>query len=213
MKEGISLEISTFIAFLGAAIILTIMPGPDNLFVLAQSIAQDKKAGIVTSLGLCTGLLVHISAAVLGISAIIYQSTVIFTIVKFAGAAYLLYLAWQSFFAKGDPFTLNQQKRQDYLALYKKGIIMNVLNPKVSLFFLALLPQFINPVQGHVALQMFILGIVFLVQALVLFSMFSIFAGLVRQTIIGKPAIAKRLNLIQGILFALIGIQVALSKQ
>ncbi len=189
------------------------MPGPDNLFVLAQSITQDKKAGIATSLGLCTGLLVHISAAVLGISAIIYQSTIIFSIVKFAGAAYLLYLAWQSFRAKGDPFTLQQQNAQAYVKLYKKGILMNILNPKVSLFFLALLPQFVNPSQGHVAFQMFILGIVFLVQALVLFSLFSIFAGKVRKVIIGQPAIAKRLNMIQGILFTFIGIQIAISKQ
>ncbi|MEE3808663.1 MULTISPECIES: LysE family translocator [Lysinibacillus] len=207
------MEISTLFAFLGAAIILTIMPGPDNLFVLAQSITQDKKAGIATSLGLCTGLLVHISAAVLGISAIIYQSTIIFSIVKFAGAAYLLYLAWQSFRAKGDPFTLQQQNTQAYITLYKKGILMNILNPKVSLFFLALLPQFVNPTQGHVAFQMLILGIVFLVQALVLFSLFSIFAGKVRKLIIGQPAIAKRLNVIQGILFTFIGIQIAISKQ
>ena len=213
MKEGKVLEISTLFAFLGAAMILTIMPGPDNLFVLAQSITQDKKAGIATSLGLCTGLLVHISAAVLGISAIIYQSTIIFTIVKFAGAAYLLYLAWQSFRAKGDPFTLQQQNTQAYIELYKKGILMNILNPKVSLFFLALLPQFVNPSQGHVAFQMLILGIVFLIQALVLFSLFSIFAGKVRQVIIGKPAIAKRLNTVQGILFTFIGIQIAISKQ
>ncbi|EKU40649.1 LysE family translocator [Lysinibacillus sp. HST-98] len=207
------MDISTLFAFLGAAMILTIMPGPDNLFVLAQSITQDKKAGIATSLGLCTGLLVHISAAVLGISAIIYQSTIIFTIVKFAGAAYLLYLAWQSFRAKGDPFTLQQQNTQAYIELYKKGILMNILNPKVSLFFLALLPQFVNPSQGHVAFQMLILGIVFLIQALVLFSLFSIFAGKVRQVIIGKPAIAKRLNTVQGILFTFIGIQIAISKQ
>lgn len=213
MKEGKVLDISTLFAFLGAAMILTIMPGPDNLFVLAQSITQDKKAGIATSLGLCTGLLVHISAAVLGISAIIYQSTIIFTIVKFAGAAYLLYLAWQSFRAKGDPFTLQQQNTQAYIELYKKGILMNILNPKVSLFFLALLPQFVNPSQGHVAFQMLILGIVFLIQALVLFSLFSIFAGKVRQVIIGKPAIAKRLNTVQGILFTFIGIQIAISKQ
>jgi len=213
LKEGKVLDISTLFAFLGAAMILTIMPGPDNLFVLAQSITQDKKAGIATSLGLCTGLLVHISAAVLGISAIIYQSTIIFTIVKFAGAAYLLYLAWQSFRAKGDPFTLQQQNTQAYIELYKKGILMNILNPKVSLFFLALLPQFVNPSQGHVAFQMLILGIVFLIQALVLFSLFSIFAGKVRQVIIGKPAIAKRLNTVQGILFTFIGIQIAISKQ
>jgi len=213
LKEVKVVEISTLFAFLGAAIILTIMPGPDNLFVLAQSITQDKKAGIATSLGLCTGLLVHISAAVLGISAIIYQSTIIFSIVKFAGVAYLLYLAWQSFRAKGDPFSLQQQNVQAYVKLYKKGILMNILNPKVSLFFLALLPQFVHPSQGHVALQMLILGIVFLVQALVLFILFSLFAGKVRNVIIGQPVIAKRLNMIQGILFTFIGIQIAISKQ
>ena len=207
------LELSTIFAFLGAAIMLTLMPGPDNLFVLAQSITQDKKAGIVTSLGLCTGLFVHISAAVLGISAIIYQSTIIFSIVKFAGAAYLLYLAWQSFRAKGDPFTLQQQNAQAYVELYKKGILMNILNPKVSLFFLALLPQFVHPSQGHIAWQMLILGIVFLVQAFILFSLFSIFAGKARQVVIGKPAIAKRLNIVQGILFTFIGMKIALSKQ
>jgi len=207
------MEFSTLLTFLGAAIILTLMPGPDNLFVLAQSITQDKKAGIATSLGLCTGLLVHIGAAVLGISAIVYQSTVIFSIVKFAGAAYLLYLAWQSFRAKDDPFILEQQHRQSFILLYRKGILMNILNPKVSLFFLALLPQFVNPMHGHVALQMLILGMVFLVQALILFSLFSIFAGKVRNIIIGKPAIAKRLNMIQGVLFTIIGIKIALSKQ
>jgi len=207
------LELSTLLAFLGAAIILTLMPGPDNLFVLAQSIAQDKKAGIATSFGLCTGLLVHIGAAVLGISAIIYQSTVIFSIVKFAGAAYLVYLAWQSFRAKGDPFTLDQQNAQAYVALYRKGILMNILNPKVSLFFLALLPQFVNTSNGHVALQMLILGIIFLIQALFLFSVFSIFAGKVRKVIIGKPAIAKRLKMVQGVIFTFIGIKIALSKQ
>lgn len=207
------MELSTVLAFLGASIILTLMPGPDNLFVLAQSITQDKKAGIVTSFGLCTGLLVHIGAAVLGISAIIYQSTVIFSIVKFAGAAYLLYLAWQSFRAKGDPFTLDKQNAQAYVALYRKGILMNILNPKVSLFFLALFPQFVNPSNGHVALQMLILGIIFLIQALFLFSLFSIFAGKVRKVIIGKPAIAKRLNMVQGVIFTFIGIKIALSKQ
>ncbi|MFJ7406392.1 MULTISPECIES: LysE family translocator [unclassified Lysinibacillus] len=207
------MEFSTLLTFLGAAVILTVMPGPDNLFVLAQSITQDKKAGIATSLGLCTGLLVHIGAAVLGISAIIYQSTVIFSVVKFAGAAYLLYLAWQSFRAKDNLFTLEQQNIQALGLLYRKGILMNLLNPKISLFFLALLPQFVNPIHGHVALQMLILGMVFLVQALILFSLFSIFAGKVRKVIIGRPAIAKRLNMVQGILFTFIGIQIALSKQ
>ena len=206
------LSFSLLFSFLGASIILSLMPGPDNLFVLAQSLTQSWKAGVYTTLGLCTGLLVHISAAVLGISAIIYQSTLIFTIVKFAGAAYLIYLAWQSFLAKEDPFTINKQNKMAYKDLYKKGILMNILNPKVSLFFLALLPQFINPAAGHVSLQMFTLGIVFLVQAFILFCLFSIFASTLRKWLIGKPAVAKRLNKIQGTLFMLIGLKIAFSE-
>ena len=206
------ISLSILISFLGASIILCIMPGPDNLFVLAQSLTQSWKAGIYISLGLCTGLLVHISAAVLGISAIIYQSTLIFTIVKFAGAGYLIYLAWQSFLAKSEPFSISKHSKMAYWTLYKRGILMNVLNPKVSLFFLALLPQFVNPKAGHVSLQMFTLGIVFLVAAFILFCLFSIFASTLRKWLIGKPAVAKRLNKIQGVIFMLIGIKIAFSE-
>ena len=207
------MTISLVLSFLGAAILLSLMPGPDNLFVMAQSLTQNWKAGVYTTLGLCTGLIVHITAAVLGISAIIYQSTIAFTIVKWAGAAYLLYLAWQSFRAKDDPFTIKTQRKLGYKDLYKRGIFMNVLNPKVSLFFLALLPQFINPAVGQVSLQMFILGVVFLIQAFILFSLFSIFAGTLRNWLIGKPVIAKRMNKIQGVLFVLIGLKIAFSER
>jgi len=207
------MTISLVLSFLGAAILLSLMPGPDNLFVMAQSLTQNWKAGVYTTLGLCTGLIVHITAAVLGISAIIYQSTIAFTIVKWAGAAYLLYLAWQSFRAKDDPFTIKTQRKLGYKDLYKRGIFMNVLNPKVSLFFLALLPQFINPAVGQVSLQMFILGVVFLIQAFILFSLFSIFAGTLRDWLIGKPVIAKRMNKIQGVLFVLIGLKIAFSER
>lgn len=214
-REGrfFEMTLSLLFSFLGAAILLSLMPGPDNLFVMAQSLPQSWKAGVYTTLGLCTGLIVHITAAVLGISAIIYQSTIVFTIVKWAGAAYLLYLAWQSFRAKDDPFIIKSQKKLAYKDLYKRGILMNVLNPKVSLFFLALLPQFINPTAGQVSLQMLILGVVFLVQAFMLFSLFSIFAGTLRKWLIGKPVIAKRMNKIQGVLFVLIGLKIAFSER
>src|SRR5690606_8462677 len=134
----------------------------DNLFVLAQSIAKDKKAGIMTSLGLCTGLLVHITAATIGLSALIYQSVIVFSIIKFAGAAYLLYLAYRSFTSKESNIELNANDSYHYQALYKRGIIMNLLNPKVSLFFLALFPQFISPNGASIPIQMFVLGIIFL---------------------------------------------------
>ncbi|KHE72243.1 LysE family translocator, partial [Halobacillus sp. BBL2006] len=91
------MEISLLLSFLGVAVALTLLPGPDLLFVMTQSVIQNKWAGIFTALGLCTGLLIHITAATIGISAILYQSSVVFSIIKYAGAAYLFYLAWQAF--------------------------------------------------------------------------------------------------------------------
>ncbi|WP_409978186.1 LysE family translocator [Anoxybacteroides tepidamans] len=206
-------DIALMMSFLGVAILLTLMPGPDILFVIAQSLSQNRKAGIATALGLCSGLIVHIAAATLGVSALIYQSALAFAIVKYAGAAYLLYLAWQSLKESGEGLTLGNQKTLEYKALYKKGIVMNLLNPKVSLFFLALLPQFVNSSLGHVPLQMFILGIIFLVQALVIFTVVSIFAEKLRNVLLTNQLIAKRIHLIKGMLLGLIAVQIAFSKK
>lgn len=207
------MEITTLLAFLTTAIILTLMPGPDILFVTAQSISQHKRAGIMTALGLCTGLIVHISAAALGISAIIYQSAAAFTIVKLAGSVYLLYLAWQSFRSRHETYLLQKQKPLEQWSLYKKGIIMNVLNPKVSLFFLALLPQFVNEAKGTVSLQMIILGLIFIVQALLVFTIVSILAEKIGHLLAKHSTLSKKLNVIQSVLFTLIAMQIAFSKQ
>lgn len=207
------MEISLLLSFLGAAVLLTLMPGPDNLFVLAQSISQNKKAGIATSLGLCSGLLVHITAAAVGISAILYQSSLAFSIVKYLGAAYLLYMAYQAFSERASTSTIKSQQTRSYASLYRKGIVMNILNPKVSLFFLALLPQFIDQNAGYPALQMVLLGGIFILQALVIFSGISLFAGKL-STIINRNAEAsRRINLLKGTLLAVIGIQIAFSEK
>ena len=205
------MDLLLVLSFLGVAIMLTLMPGPDILFVIAQSISQNKKAGIVTALGLCTGLLLHITAAVAGLSALIYQSALVFSIVKYAGAAYLLYLAFRAFRSHQDNVSFSEQKSANYKSLYKKGIIMNVLNPKVSLFFLALLPQFVNQHSGYVAGQMFVLGFVFLVQAFVIFSCVSLFSDKVGDWIRRHQPLSRRIHLIEGVLLTLIGIQVAFS--
>jgi threonine/homoserine/homoserine lactone efflux protein len=207
------MDFALTMSFLGVAILLTLMPGPDILFVIAQSISQDKKAGIATALGLCSGLIVHITAATLGISTIIYQSALAFTVIKYTGAAYLLYLAWQSFKEKETGFAFNHSKPFKYPSLYKKGILMNLLNPKVSLFFLALLPQFVNKSMGHITLQMFILGIIFLVQALVIFIAVSVFSEKLRHVLLTNSFIAKRMNIVKGLLLGLIGIQIAFSEK
>jgi threonine/homoserine/homoserine lactone efflux protein len=207
------MDFALTMSFLGVAILLTLMPGPDILFVIAQSISQNKKAGIATALGLCSGLIVHITAATLGISTIIYQSALAFTVIKYTGASYLLYLAWQSFKEKETGFAFNHNKPFKYPSLYKKGILMNLLNPKVSLFFLALLPQFVNKSMGHITLQMFILGIIFLVQALVIFIAVSVFSEKLRHVLLTNSFIAKRMNIVKGLLLGLIGIQIAFSEK
>jgi threonine/homoserine/homoserine lactone efflux protein len=207
------MDFALTMSFLGVAILLTLMPGPDILFVITQSISQDKKAGIATALGLCSGLIVHITAATLGISTIIYQSALAFTVIKYTGAAYLLYLAWQSFKEKETGFAFNHNKPLKYPSLYKKGILMNLLNPKVSLFFLALLPQFVNKSMGHITLQMLILGIIFLVQALVIFIAVSVFSEKLRHVLLTNSFIAKRMNIVKGLLLGLIGIQIAFSEK
>jgi len=206
------MSLALLLSFLGAAILLTLMPGPDNLFVLAQSISQNKKAGIMTTIGLCTGILVHTTAAALGISAIVYQSTLAFTIVKYAGAAYLLYLAWGAFREKDASLSIEEQAHIGYAKLYRRGVLMNVLNPKVSLFFLALFPQFLDSSTGawNIPIQMIVLGLIFMIQAFVIFSCVSIFAELVRGWLLRFPSVGKRINVIKGVLLGVIGLKLAL---
>jgi len=207
------MDFLSVISFLGAAVLLTVMPGPDNMFILAQSIAKGKNAGISTAFGLCTGLIIHIAAATAGISAIIYQSSLAFALVKYAGAAYLLYLAYKSFREKSSGLQIGDGSSLSYKALYKKGVIMNLLNPKVSLFFLAFFPQFINYSTGNVTEQMLVYGLIFLIQTLIIFSLISIFAGKVGYFLRKSPSISQKINLIQGTLFAFIGLKIAFSQK
>lgn len=207
------MDFITILSFLSAAIILTIMPGPDNMFTLAQSIANGKKAGIYTTLGLCTGLLFHITATTVGLAAIVYHSAIAFNIIKYAGAAYLLYLAYKSFTDKSSSINLGIIDSLDYKSLYKKGIIMNLLNPKVSLFFLAFFPQFIHYESGYVSLQMLFLGILFLIQTIIIFGLLSIFAGKVGEFLRQNKSISKKINHIQGSLFTLIGLKIAFTEK
>ncbi len=207
------LEILTIVSFLGAAIVLTIAPGPDNLFVLAQSISKGRNAGIYTTLGLCTGILCHTTATAIGLSAVIYHSTLAFNVVKYIGAAYLLYLAYKAFRDKGGKFDLEAEDSLDCRALYKKGIIMNLLNPKVALFFLAFFPQFINYNSGSVPVQMLVYGFLFLIISLVIFVLISLFAGKAGNLLRKNPTINRKINLVQGSLFALIGLNIAFSQK
>jgi len=164
-------------AFFIASVLLALAPGPDNLFVLAQSALYGRFAGICITAGLCTGLLVHTAAVALGIAALVQASATAFTVLKLAGALYLLYLAWQAF--RAGPRGTGACPAAGLTAgqYYRRGIIMNVTNPKVAMFFLAFLPQFATPAQGPVAGQIALLGALFMLATLLVFGAIALLAG------------------------------------
>lgn len=152
------IPVETLLTFFLASMLLALTPGPDNIFVLTQSSLYGKRSGLVVMLGLCTGLVVHSFAVALGVAVIFEQSALAFSALKLAGAGYLLYLAWQAFRASATKIQGKGNGEIRLLKLYGRGIIMNITNPKVSIFFLAFLPQFADPSKGPVWLQILILG-------------------------------------------------------
>ncbi len=157
------------------------MPGPDNIFVLTESIAKGAKNGILIAFGLNSGVLVHTLAAATGVSLILQQSELAFSIIQYAGAAYLLYLAYLSAKEKVEQFEVKESKSIGAFKLFRTGFIMNVLNPKVSLFFIAFLPQFVRPEQGNVTVQMVLMGAAFMVIGFITFSSFALLAHQMRK--------------------------------
>jgi threonine/homoserine/homoserine lactone efflux protein len=145
-----------------ASVVLALAPGPDNIFVLTQSALHGRSAGLLVTLGLCTGLIVHTTAVAFGVAALIQTSAYAYTLLKFAGAVYLLYLAVQAFHAAGSKVPAGANSARSARQLYVRGIIMNVTNPKVSIFFLAFLPQFADPARGSLVFQLLVFGAVFM---------------------------------------------------
>ncbi|OUO40789.1 threonine transporter RhtB [Megamonas hypermegale] len=205
------MDLSTFLYFLIASMLLTIAPGPDIMYLLAKSLADGARSGISLALGLTTGLIFHTSLVIIGVAAIIQQSPLAFAILKYAGAAYLLYLAWGAFHAQGNLKLNAVNKSGSYFKLYRRGVIMNVLNPKVLLFFLAFLPQFVDLNSDSVSLQIAFLGFIFGLQTLVIFSLVAICAGKVRDYILNIKNFNKIMGYIQGIVLLLISLALIIS--
>jgi len=206
------MTIYTLFGFLCASMALTISPGPDNIFVMTQGITRGRRAAIVTALGMCSGITVHTTAAAFGISAIFYSSAAVFNLVKYAGAGYLLYLAYKAVSGSGATVPVNSENIP-VAALFRRGFIMNVLNPKVALFFLAFLPQFVNPAAGQLPLQMSLLGLVFMLQAVVIFSLIGWFSGSVGRQLLTKPHIAKYFDRLTAGVFAGLSLKLVLSER
>lgn len=195
--------------FLSAAVLLTLMPGPDIIFVITQSITGGRRAGIIFAAGLCTGLIVHITAVTLGLSVLLASSPVAFSAFKFAGAAYLIYLGVRTFVGRHRNKISFTESANVVSRLYRKGILMNVLNPKVALFFLAFFPQFIDPSVTAPVLQMLLLGLVFMVQAFCIFSLVAVLAERLSRRLMQNPRISLFMNTTEAVIYCIIGVSIA----
>ena len=169
-------DASTLAVFSVAALVLLVIPGPAVLYIVAQSVSRGRTAGLVSMLGVQTGGLVHVAAATVGLSALLMRSSVAFSAVKYAGAAYLVFLGVRRLLGRDDDTTALPEERS-LRRLYVQGIVVNVLNPKTALFFFAFLPQFVDVSRGNVAFQIAMLGIVFILLACVSDGLYAIAAG------------------------------------
>lgn len=199
--------------FFTTSVLLALSPGPDNLFVMTQAGQHGRKAGLLVTLGLCTGLLFHTAAVTFGLAALFKASATAFTILKFTGACYLLYLAVLSFRAgtESDPTTAADQLNS--ASLYRRGIIMNITNPKVSIFFLAFLPQFADSAKSPLYLQFLLLGGVFIAATIIVFGAISLLAGVFGERFRESAFAQKVLNRAAAGIFAGLALKLALAQR
>jgi threonine/homoserine/homoserine lactone efflux protein len=204
---------STLLLFTSASLLLALAPGPDNIFVLTQSALKGRLVGLVVTLGLCTGLIVHTSAVALGVAAVFQASALAFNLLKYAGAAYLLYLAWGAFRAGASVLSSESDQEISLARYYLRGIVMNVTNPKVSIFFLAFLPQFTRPEMGSLPLQMLVLGAVFILATLLVFGAISLLAGVLGQWLRRSARAQQLLNKTAAAVFAALALKLAAASR
>lgn len=202
----------TLISFCIASVMLALVPGPDNIFVVTHAVIRGRDAGLAVVLGLCTGLLVHTTLVALGIAVVFQTSIWAFTLLKTIGAGYLLYLAWQAATAVPPALDDDMTNRSGFGWFYRRGIIMNLTNPKVLLFFLAFLPQFVVPGSDGVTVQIIVLGGLFILVTIMVFGTMALMAGRMSHLLRRSPLFHKTLNYLASLVFAGLALHLLLSQ-
>jgi threonine/homoserine/homoserine lactone efflux protein len=205
--------LDTLLTFIAASVLLSLAPGPDNIFVLMQSAMHGRRAGLFITLGLCTGLIVHTSLVALGVAALLVVSTVAFTILKLVGAAYLVYLAVLSWRAPASAVDGSSAPPLSLRQYYLRGIVMNITNPKIAIFFLAFLPQFAHPEAGSMTSQLLVLGGLFIISAWLVFSLIAVLAGWLAGALARSAQAQIRLNRLAALVFFGLAARLALSSR
>lgn len=207
--------VENYLGFVIAGIILNLTPGADTIYILTRSISQGRKAGYFSVFGIATGCLIHTLFAAFGLSIILSKSATAFTIVKYLGVIYLTYLGVRMLIEKNNIFDRNDQKikERDLKKVYRQGVLTNLLNPKVALFFLAFLPQFINPANTEGALPFIILGLTFMTTGTIWCLILAYASSLITKTIRNNTKINKVMQKISGLIFIGLGIRLLIDRQ
>lgn len=206
------MSVETLLTFTLASTLLALAPGPDNLFVLLQSALYGRKAGLLITLGLCSGLVFHTTLVAAGVAAIFLVNTLAFNLLKFVGAAYLIYLAIQAYRAKPVPVVTDSPPALAPWRLYRRGILMNITNPKVGIFFLAFLPQFASSENGSIAIQIMVLGLIFMLTALLVFSALAVLASKLAPWFTRSNKAQCTLNRMAAVVFTALALRLALTN-
>lgn len=215
-------SLETLVAFFGVSVLLGLSPGPDNVFVLIQSAQRGWRLGLAVVLGLCLGIVVHTLAVALGLAAVFAASEVAFSVLKWCGAAYLVYLAigaWRAPVSVNDSVLADAAASKasasgaELLKMVGRGFVMNLTNPKVLIFFLAFLPQFANPALGPVAPQIFVFGAVFILSTFLVFGSIAIFSGVFGNLLLRSEKAQWWLNKLTAIVFVGLALRLATSQR
>ena len=205
------MDYTNFAIFFAASWALVITPGPDIFYVITQGFAHGKKAGVLSAVGVTIGILVHTMFAAFGLALILRTSAIAFLIIKFAGAGYLIYLGVKSIFDRSEMLIDTSKPSTNSKKIFVQGILTNVLNPKVALFFLAFLPQFVNPAQGNIPFQMACLGGFFALFGLIFLLFLGYFSGNIGTWISKKDGLAKKIKWVTGSILIGLGLKLACS--
>lgn len=210
------MDIGYWVMFFTASLALNMTPGPDLIFVLTKTVSNGRKAGVVAVAGACTGALVHVAAAALGLSAIIVSSAYAFMFIKIVGVGYLIYLAWQAFTASGgieltptDSADEHTTSAGSHWKIFKQGVLIDVLNPKAAIFFMAFLPQFVREGHGSIPMQLLLLGLIVVIGAFVVELGYIFAAHRLTKKVKGNQGFTLWLNRAVGTVFVALGIKLA----
>jgi threonine/homoserine/homoserine lactone efflux protein len=207
------LSAQQFLSFLGLAVLVTLSPGPDNLMVLSLGASRGRQRGMAFGLGCATGCLSHTALAAVGVSALIAASPVAFTALKILGGLYLIRMGWYALKSRGGTQAKGgAQDTETAAMLFRKGLIANAINPKVVMFFLAFLPQFVEVSRGDAPWQIVQLGVIFSLQGAVLFGALGYFAGSIGQWLNSHGSAGKWLDRIAGTIFVGLGLKLIVSR-